>query len=286
MENISKGFNKIAEIGISLGAVSFAFYFMGVIYKYSYFSALGVSKVFLDFSYQEYVFSGVLNLFPLLPFAPMFLDWYSDYVIIEKNDKKIEKSYTEVKEIELRQKATGDNIFAEMIKETKAKIEELQKQIKEIKLRFSTRDPFEILNRKRYTIVFFVIFIIVAIFLYSKNKISIASLIVQLVLGVIISFVAFNQIKQRIEGKRISSFQKLWVLIMISTMLLPLFCGYTDGWARLKENDFSKFKVITQNEIITDIGLITFSKGVYVFRSGYTNIFIPEREIIRMEISD
>jgi hypothetical protein len=79
MKGISTVINKIAEVGIALGAISFVFYFIGFVNEAFYYSVLSVKWTLLDYSYQEYVFFGVIQSLMFFWLVPTLLDWISDY---------------------------------------------------------------------------------------------------------------------------------------------------------------------------------------------------------------
>ena len=86
MDDFLVGLRKISEIGIALAAISFIFYFIGYIYQASFFTTLGISHVFLDFSYEGNVIGGVIEFLPIMVFAPFFLDWYLVIKSLEKEE--------------------------------------------------------------------------------------------------------------------------------------------------------------------------------------------------------
>jgi hypothetical protein len=160
---------------------------------------------------------------------------------------------------------------------------EMKEYIAVIESRFLSRNPFKIM--KPVNIVAFVIFILAGFVLYKRGIITFVAALLQALLGLGISVAVFNRIQQKVQGKS-SSFKVFSVFVVIIIFFTPVLTGYLAGWAKIKEDSFLRMDVTTQDEIIEDVALINLGKGIYIFRSGGKNIYIPVGEVKKLKVAD
>jgi len=281
MENIFKSFKKIGEIAVAITAISFVFYIAGFFETAAYFRSLGISTIFLNLTYQDYVFSGVLNLFVFILFIPFFLDWYLEFDFIKKTEGEILKFRKKIESIKCKKQL--DDRDKKEVEEIEIWIENISQKTKRIKSRF-TSGAFN-LNISLGLLVGIIVFILIFSY-FNKDWIFLIFAIIETIIGMIISITIINHIQKSILNNCHFSFVKISFLIIICIFLFPILAGYAKSIARIKANYFYKVRVITQSEVVIDADLITFGNNVYIFRNKGKNLFIPASEIKQMESID
>lgn len=260
MENIHNGFKKIGEIAVTIVAISFIFYFVGFIYEASFFTSLGISRVFLDPSeYYSHIMRGVLTLFIFAGFIPIFIERYNFFKL--------------VKEIE------------EDIKNEKDKDNEKFKIFEDIKS--EVLSPMYVFKSFiNWRSIFIVLPIVIAIIFIKNYQLLLIAVFIQMLVGLFIYLILINETKKIVLNINRSGTKIFLIfnLIIFGFMFFyPIFSGYTDGIIKSKDNLFTKMNIVTKDEIINDAEIIDFTNDMYIVRKDNMNFFIPASEIKKME---
>ena len=282
---IFPGIRKITETVAALAAISFVFYFIGFVDKSTYFYSLGINKIFLDFDYQQYVFSGALDVMILIiAVAPLFLRWYLVFNDIRTHEMDLLRVEKEIGLLESNpeKRSYFEKGRTEMLKENNKKtIEELAK----LKSTFLSKSQFRSLYWSEWVGVVVGLLIILAIvFMFSKNYTVSALLSAQALIMVIVSFIMLGQIKRCISVGARRSYMTILNLIVITIFLVPITLGYMKG-VLVKMGYFEKMEVVTKSEVISDVNLIGISKDTYIFLKSNEGLYIPMSEIKQIKTS-
>jgi hypothetical protein len=276
MNHVLNSPNKIIKLVISLGLAPIIFYFSGILNLSAYYTTLGISTQFLDFSYQYYISTGFLNCIVFLAFLPLLLDDYyeakkrRDEELLSENDSDI----------------TPFDRFTDKYISTASKI--IPKYRREIMVQ-KMRKMFSFMKSPKIKIFFYIILSLVilfftAFFCLNGNFIA-AILIFQIFVLFLVSLFTFAQIKNIFIEKKKSRdvFSKFFALFFILFFILPICFGTAQALIQLKQNSFEKVKIYTKNEVIDTAGLMGMGKGFYFFRVDRENLFVSQNEIIKME---
>ncbi len=274
-------FKKITELVITIASLSFLFYFVGYINQSAYFFSLGLSSVFLDFTYQEYVFFGFIQLLSFLFFSPLFFDWYSILHEIKINENRLDEIRKQIILLESRN-TSSSALEKEEINELKNRFEDVNKYVSDSKKHFFDQDSFKVSLRKIFFILILFLMGLVYLFFYNTSGIMILSSIIQIIFSFFIAFSFFNQIKKIINKKSKASYSLILILLSVVFFFLPAFSGYLEGLYKARNMINTKMKVTTQDNTTFDATLLGFGNDIYIFRND-KHIFIPNSEIKKME---
>lgn len=286
MDEIYKKIQKLGEIFLALGTISFVYYFIGFLYSSAYFASLGISVRFLDFSYQNYVIDGIINTVVLMSFLPFFIDWYMIYSTICEKQNFIINTNKELEKIENELKKNNESylIRKDQIDNFKIEITESTKQLNEYKKIFLTKNPFSI-NFIGNRILFFLYLLFITLF-YFINRPSLVAILIQGFVGIALSLFTFNYIRSIVIGSKKIKIMFVWFLSFIMIFAFPFFSGYLNGYADGKQDTFRKINIKIQDETLCDVYLVNFGRNFIILKKDNNIIYIPESEIKKIESSD
>lgn len=288
MDNVLKKIQKLAELAVTLGTISFIFYFIGFLYITGYYFSLGVIITFLEPSYQTYVIIGIFRSLILVMFLPLFIDWYALYSLIREKKKFIEQINKQIKEmgnsLEKEREVIGDKYYntnKNLLDTLKEEAREATQEINKIKENFSYIDPFKITNISN--LIIFITYSLFTILLYLINKTAFTTTLIQGVTGLALSLLFFNYIKSIVDGSKIMRARMVCLFLFIILVLFPFVSGYIQGQSDTQHNNFKSVDILTKNGKITNMNFINFEKNFIILKKERNIIYIPESEIIKIE---
>ncbi len=273
-------FNKIIEVAVGIGAISFLFYYAGFVRDVTCLSILGIIKSFVSVSYEQNVLYGVIVFMPFLLFLPLFLRWFLSYRALIKYEKNVNELSREINET---------SFITESEKKIKTRLENTlkkkYKEIEEIKKEYKTINPF----RSSWLWLMLVLMLLTGFIMYVfvfKKPFQIL-LTLEVILAGIISLIIYDFIRKIIlDINRNKNLTYLLMIVFLVFLIFPILSSGVGTYINIKENNFKKVEVKTNTESISNVDFIMFREGVYIFRNNNEYIYTPESQIIKITDGD
>lgn len=286
--DIFKKIEKVTNVFIFLGATSFIFYFIGLVYNKSYNNIFfTINEINFSGDYQQYVMIGALQVIIFIVVLPIFINWVESYNQIRKYGKLLKESKEQLLLIEEENNLKKEEVYFDNncsrilnLKNDLKKYEEIIIKDKEI---FISKNPFSFKNIYNIaTIIFYILLAVISFFINQKTFLVVSA---RLLLVFIFSLALFNFIRSYVNKSRISQrlkFEFIFVFFIFFIAFIPYLLGLIDGSVD-KYYNYNKINLYTEEQVFDDIKIINSNSNSIIFEYNKKKIYINKSDVLRIE---
>jgi hypothetical protein len=261
---------------VLFASFSFIFYFVGFLYRISYFTAVGLKVFITPLGYEETVVLGFISLLGFLALLPPCYDlfrYFNEICALEKETQLLQKEITDL--------STKDDLNEEqrsLLKQAEERNQKLQKKLEKDK----NKNFFHIFSWLHFALFILLTFGI----LIFNDAVNFYFILAPLIFGQILIFLLLYKIKKAHIEKRfiMGLFSLLSVYLIIFFCLWPICHGFISGWITLHAKDWQIAQLTFQDDSVVDVDLIEEANDFYItrFNDGYR--IIPKTNIKEITI--
>jgi uncharacterized membrane protein len=286
--NIFKKIEKVTNVFLFLGATSFIFYFIGLIYNKSYNNIFfTINKINFDGDYQQYVIIGVLQVIIFIFVLPVFINWVESYNQIRKYEKLLKESEEQLLLIKdknnLKKEEVDFDNNCSCILDLENKLKIYKEIITKDKETFISKNPFSFKNS--YNVVTIILYVLSAVISFFINQKTFLAVSARLLLVFIFSLFLFNFIRSYVNKSRISQrlkFEFLFFFFSFFIVFIPYLFGLIDGSVDKYYNN-NKINLYTEEQVFNDIKIINSNNNSIIFKYYSKKIYINKADVLRIE---